>query len=194
MLGTCLHPSIPSLGCTGAHECSDPRRPRVPLMPSKQSKAKPARDADRPLMRDDTQWQTQLWWIQSRKSSGKKMAAREVHTAECPTWKTSGHCKGWCGREAAGLSPSGQECWLFAATLKTPSQTVSLLSETIACGSGDRQQPKAAWSQAASPPQRDWAAAPLPRDGRAGVTGRAGAGERSASSICVAVARGVCPV
>lgn len=38
-------------------------------------------------MRDDTQWQAQLWWIQPQKLSGKQTAVREVHTAECPTWK-----------------------------------------------------------------------------------------------------------
>ena len=38
-------------------------------------------------MRDDTQWQTQLWWIEPQQLSGKQMAVREVHAAECRTWK-----------------------------------------------------------------------------------------------------------
>ena len=55
------------------------------MTPSK--KAKPARDAHWPLMRDDTQWQTQLWGIQPQKLSGKQMAVHEVHAAECPMRK-----------------------------------------------------------------------------------------------------------
>ena len=38
-------------------------------------------------MRDDTQWQTQLWGIQPQKLSGKQMAVHEVHAAECPMRK-----------------------------------------------------------------------------------------------------------
>ena len=147
----------PSLGCTGAHECGDPQRPRSPCCPA--SEAEPARDADRPLIRDGTPRQTQLCWTQSRNASGKKWQLSSS-TPQMSDVEDQWTVQCWCGPEAAGLLPSGQECWLFAATLKTPSHTVSLLSGTTACGSGDRQQPKAASSQATSPPQRDWAAAP----------------------------------
>ena len=186
MLRTYLHPSTPCLGCPGAHECSDSRRPCVPMTPSK--KAKPARDAHWPLMRDDTQWQTQLWGIQPQNCQGSKWQSTRSMLQNVRCGKNSGLCMCWCGCEAAGLLPSGCECSLFAATLKTheplPSETTDCDQETGSDSRQHRHRPPDHCSMTGLTPSHlgmdgqvsrgRWADVQPPRDGRAGVTGRAG--------------------
>ena len=110
----------------------------------------------------------------------------------------------WCGCEAAGLLPSGCECSLFAATLKTheplPSETTDCDQETGSDSRQHRHRPPDHCSMTGLTPShlgmdgRVSRGGPAdtqpPRDGQADVTRQAGTAELSARSVHVAVARG----
>lgn len=127
--------------------------------------------------------------IQPQKLSGKQTAVREVHTAECPTWKDQWTVYSWCGCEAAGLLPSGRECPLFRSDIEAQE---SLPSETTACGSRDRQQLKA--SPQAAFHCSDWADAPATSGWTGRCCGAAGTAELSARPRPCSCGPVACPV